>query len=134
MEKLNTVKVNVPGAVAGQSDQMDLQIPQLVSWRLHERFRWPNDQVLLLSSGVVAKPEPQAPRSGPIPNVFANKRNRADALLFIEYRGPVESGVGAASSLSTVLPTPSASSGSAGFRQATLPTNEYPTPNTSVNR
>lgn len=89
VEKLSTVKVNLPG-VNGAAQQMNLQIPQLVSWRLHERFRWPNDQVLLLSCGVVATPEPDSGGSGlRIPGLTA-KTKRADALLFIEYRGPAQ--------------------------------------------
>lgn len=89
VEKLSTVKVNLPGA-NGTAQQMNLQIPQLVSWRLHERFRWPNDQVLLLSCGVVATPEPDTGGAGlRIPGLTA-KAKRADALLFIEYRGPAQ--------------------------------------------
>lgn len=84
VEKLSNVKVNLPG-INGVSQQMNLQIPQLVSWRLHERFRWPNDQVLLLSCGVVASPEPETSR---IPLIGSPRTRRADALLFIEYRGP----------------------------------------------
>ena len=91
IERLSTVKVDVPG-VGGSIQQMDLQIPQLLSWRLHERFRWPNDQVLLLSCGVVAKPDPQAQPAGNLGRLLGGaRRNRADALVFIEYRGPAES-------------------------------------------
>ena len=88
VEKLTNVRVNIPG-VGGGLQQMNLQVPQLVSWRLHERFRWPSDQVLLLSCGVVATPEPETPRAGGfrIPILDASPK-RADALLFIEYRGP----------------------------------------------
>jgi len=86
VEKLDTVKVSVPAA-GGGTQQMNLQIPQLVSWRLHERFRWPNDQVLLLSCGVVATPEPQTGGGLRIPGL-SQKSKRADALLFVEYRGP----------------------------------------------
>jgi hypothetical protein len=88
IEKLSTVKVNVPGGIGTQ--QMNLQIPQLVSWRLHERFRWPNDQVLLLSCGVVATPEPENNGAGLRIPGLPQKSRRADALLFVEYRGPVE--------------------------------------------
>ena len=92
VEKLSTVSVDVPGTTPGLVQQMDLQIPQLLSWRLHERFRWPNDQVLLLSCGVVAKPDPQAQQTGALPRLFNLQRNRADALVFIEYRGPTSQG------------------------------------------
>ena len=89
VEKLNTVKVNLPGT-SGTTQQMNLQIPQVVSWRLHERFRWPNDQVLLLSCGVVANPEPKSGGTGlRLPGFNANSK-RSDALLFIEYRGPAQ--------------------------------------------
>lgn len=87
VEKLNTVIVNVPG-LNGAAQQMHLQIPQLVSWRLHERFKWPNDQVLLLSCGVVATLDPEAKTGGfKIPGL-PQAPKRSDALLFIEYRGP----------------------------------------------
>ena len=85
IEKLSTVKVNVPG-VNGGSESINLQVPQLVSWRVHERFRWPNDQVLLLSCGVVASPDSDSGGGLRLPGRTQNKRG--DALLFIEYRGP----------------------------------------------
>lgn len=85
VEKLNNVKVPVPSTV-GEQD-VSLQIPQMVSWRLHERFRWPSDEVLVLSCGVVANPTPEATTSGfRLPGLSGPKR--ADALLFIDYRGP----------------------------------------------
>lgn len=101
VEKLTPVKVNVPQP-GGRVSQLDLSIPQLVSWRLHERFRWPSDQVLMLSCGIVAPPNPDGSnRSGVgpggigsgggfsrIPFLGSSKPKRADALLFIEYRGP----------------------------------------------
>ena len=91
VENLTSVKVALPG-IAGTAEQMNLQIPQIVSWRLHERFRWPNDQVLLLSCGVVATPEPQ--RQRPTLNFPGMNRpvrgKRADALLFVDYRGPAQ--------------------------------------------
>lgn len=86
VEKLNNVRVDIPTSFGTQP--VTLQIPQLVSWRLHERFRWPSDQVLVLSCGVVANPEPEARTNGlQIPG-FTSSVKRADALLFIDYRGP----------------------------------------------
>ncbi len=90
VEKLQSIKVNVPG-LGGNAQTMNLQIPQIVSWRLHERFRWPNDQVLLLSCGVVATPELNTGNNLPVlGRITAPKR--ADALLFLEYRGPATEG------------------------------------------
>ena len=88
VEKLDTVRVEVPGNVGATTDRISLQIPQLVSWRLEERFRWSNDQVLLLSCGVVATPNPGNNLPSNLPGILGNNRQRADALLFVDYRGP----------------------------------------------
>lgn len=94
VEKLDNVSVNVPGVgvdpvtgVPSTQQSMNLQIPQLVSWRLHERFRWPDDHVLLLGCGVVASPDPQAATGRSFP-LLGQRPRRAEALLFIDYRGP----------------------------------------------
>ena len=90
VEKLTKVKVDVPVG-NGTKQEVTLQIPQLVSWRLHERFRWRNDQVLMLSCGVVASPEPEKDGIGLRIPGLPQKSNQAEALLFIEYRGPAQS-------------------------------------------
>lgn len=83
VEELRPVAVPVPG----MAQPVTIQVPQLVSWRLHERFRWPADHVLIMSCGVVATPDPQAGKT--FSKFFGRGgRSRADALLFIEYRGP----------------------------------------------
>jgi hypothetical protein len=84
VEKLVNVAVDVPAASGPQ--RVELQIPQVVSWRLVERFRWPADQVLLLSCGVVVNPDPAAGASG-IGIPFLQTTNRADALLMVEDWG-----------------------------------------------
>ena len=89
VEKLTPVKVDLPAA-GGTLTQLDLNVPQLVSWRLNERVRWPADQVLLLSCGIVASPEAaqDAPR-GPFRLLARDQASkRTNALLFIEFRGP----------------------------------------------
>ncbi len=86
VEKLVPVSVDLPG-FNGQVQRAEIQVPQLVSWRLHERFRWPTSQILLLSCGVVASPGPERPTTFGIPNPFARGGGRADALLFVESRG-----------------------------------------------
>ncbi|MFG0263892.1 MAG: hypothetical protein ACF8AM_01915 [Rhodopirellula sp. JB055] len=72
-----------------QVHRTKIDVPQLVSWRLHERFRWPSDMVLLLSCGVVASPErPQS--TVPLFNlssITGTTAGRADALMFVEFRG-----------------------------------------------
>ncbi len=86
IEKLVPIAIDVP-PVAGQRQRVQIQVPQMVSWRLHERFRWPSHAVLLLSCGVVAAPSPDKPNPLGVPNVFKMGPDRADALLFIEYKG-----------------------------------------------
>ncbi len=86
IEQLQPVPVQVPGA-AGQTQTAELQIPQMVSWRANERFRWPSDQVLVLSCGVVATPGPQRQALLGIPALLNGTRGRADAIMFVEYKG-----------------------------------------------
>jgi len=88
IEKMTTVKVNVPD-ITNPKQKLSLQIPQVVSWRLLERIRWPSDQVLLLNVGVVANPTPDGGR--PLPGIFGGNSQRSDALLFLEYEGPAVS-------------------------------------------
>jgi len=82
------VKLEVPSSVA-PNQRMEVQVPQLSMVKLHERFRWPTNQVLLLSMGVVATPGPSKPNiltdNLPLPK----SAPRADALLFVESKGPV---------------------------------------------
>lgn len=98
VEKLNNVAIELPTAAGGlQNAQID--VPQLVSWRLHERFRWSSDQVLILSCGVIAAPTTTADgtllgnanRSGGLLGLGRllppTAGPRADALLMIEYKG-----------------------------------------------
>jgi hypothetical protein len=85
VEKLLPLAIDLP--IGGQSQRVQIQVPQLVSWRLSERFRWPANEVLLLSCGVVATPTGGA--GGPLSflNPLGGSGGRADALLMIEHRG-----------------------------------------------
>ncbi|MFK7734639.1 MAG: hypothetical protein AB8B50_01340 [Pirellulaceae bacterium] len=94
VERLTNVNLDLP-LTNGQVYQAQMNVPQVASWRLHERFKWPSDQVLLLSCGVVAAPD-GAPdnsllgRGGGLlglSRLLSPGAGRADALLMIEYRG-----------------------------------------------
>ncbi len=97
VERLNNVSIELVNPLS-PPQTVQIEVPQVVSWRLHERFRWPSDQVLLLSCGVVAAPVGQVNNtllSGNPPALFglnkilpAQSGQRTDALLLIEYRGP----------------------------------------------
>jgi hypothetical protein len=95
VEKLLPIAMDVP--VVGQGNRVQIQVPQLVSWRLSERVRWPSDKVLLLSCGVVANPAAEASSSLAALNPFGATKSRADALLLIEHRGTANPAAAAAS-------------------------------------
>lgn len=82
------IPVTVEAPSIGQSRQsLRIEVPQLVSWRLHERFRWDTEKVLLLSCGVVASPDETPATSRPFPRIIGVPPTRADALLFLECQG-----------------------------------------------
>ena len=88
VDKLVPVDLDLP-LPSGQTHRARIEVPQVVSWRLHERFRWPSDMVLLLSCGVVASPD-RGPSVVPLLNMemfTGQTAGRADALMFVEFRG-----------------------------------------------
>ncbi len=88
VERMLEVQLEAPSAVAA-NQKAAVQVPQLTMVQLHERFRWPTDQVLLLSMGVVATPGPEKPN--PLMDVLPVPKSapRADALLMVESSGTV---------------------------------------------
>lgn len=97
VDKLVPVDLDLP-LPSGEMYRARIEVPQVVSWRLNERFRWPTDMVLLLSCGVVASPE-RASSSIPLLNLNSltgTTAGRADALMFIEFRGRVAENLPAA--------------------------------------
>jgi hypothetical protein len=86
IEKMQDVRLDAVDGT-GRTIPVTIQIPQVASWRLLERFQWPADQVLLLSCGVVASPEPQT-SGARLP--FVGTGRRADALVLIECKGLLE--------------------------------------------
>ncbi len=97
IEKMTRVDMDIPSP-AGANQRMQIEVPQMTMATMHERFRWPAGQVLLLSMGVVATPAPDTSQTflGMIPGIDAPPR--ADGLLFIEAKGmttPAASATGA---------------------------------------
>ncbi|MCG8585568.1 MAG: hypothetical protein MI757_12730 [Pirellulales bacterium] len=86
VEKLYNVGVEVPSPVATRQ-KAEIQVPQIASWKLQERFTWPIDKVLLISGGIVAKPV--AAQEGSIRIPLVSSPPRADCLVFIESKGEV---------------------------------------------
>jgi hypothetical protein len=86
VEKMVPVMIDVP-TVAAPRQRQKIEVPQPTSARLHERFRWPVDRVLLISLGVVPTPIPAA--AGGIGVPLLSNPTRADLLIFVESRGKV---------------------------------------------
>ena len=83
IEKLLPVMIEVPTTIAPRQ-RTEIKVPQIASCRLHERFRWPADQVLLISLGVVSSPSPASGSS--LPLGLAGPA-RADLLVLVESKG-----------------------------------------------
>ncbi len=86
IEKMIPVNIDVPSQVVRQQTSK-IEVPQLISSRMHERFRWPVDQVLLISLGVGPSPVPQAPKTLGFSVPLLSPSTRADLLVFVESRG-----------------------------------------------
>lgn len=105
VEKLVNVPFDI--TIGGQTQRSQIQVPQIVSWRLQERFRWPADQVLLLSCGVIASPTGDAGGALALlkPLDLDKRGSRSDALMFVEFKrqvpGPADQLKNAAGTLST---------------------------------
>jgi hypothetical protein len=86
VEKMVPVSIDVANTQGNQ--RVQIQVPQVVSWRLHERFRWPTTHVLLISAGIVATPgEGKTTTPLMIRNPFEFVPPRADGLMFIQCKG-----------------------------------------------
>ncbi len=86
IERFVPLTMETPRGNTGPS-RLQIQVPQMSQWSIEERFRWANDQMLMISCGVVATPEGNQPFSLGITNPFSASAARANALIFIECRG-----------------------------------------------
>ena len=84
LERLQTVSVDVPSTVAPRQ-RTDVNVAQVGQFRLHDRFRWPVDQVLLVSLGIVPIPGRADAAIGGfrLPAALAGGPERGELLLFI---------------------------------------------------
>jgi len=97
VEKLVPVMLEVP-TQASPRQRARVEVPQMSNFRFGERFRWPTDQVLLLSLGIVALPVPvdTTPTVAGLPLPFSSSPPRADLLVIVESKGPLTETPGAA--------------------------------------
>jgi hypothetical protein len=73
----------------GSRQRAQIYVPQVAGWRLHERFRWPVGEVLLISRGLAAAPSPDNRWTGTLTDLLDFGPPRAEALLLLEVRGEV---------------------------------------------
>lgn len=65
---------------------VQIEVPQVASWRLQERFQWPIEEVLVISRGLVAMPGLKQSSWANLPPLPGTQAPRADALLMLECR------------------------------------------------
>lgn len=87
VKEMVPVIMDVPSQV-GQRQRVKTEVPKVCHLRLHERFRWPADKVLIVAMGVQAAPllTDQGGLLASIP--FISDQTGADLLVFIEGKGP----------------------------------------------
>jgi hypothetical protein len=88
LERMQSLSVDVPSAVAPRQ-RTKIDVPQVSQFRLHDRFRFPGDQVLLVSLGVVPLPQTAETSTSPfkLPDALGGGPERGELLLFIEAKG-----------------------------------------------
>jgi hypothetical protein len=90
VEALVPVMIDIPTSLLPRQ-RVRIELPQVASFRFHERFRWPSDKVLLVSLGMVPLPAPAEGKSL-VPGLslpFSTSPARADMLVMVENKGAV---------------------------------------------
>jgi hypothetical protein len=87
VERMQSLTVDVP-SVAAPRQRTKIDVPQISQFRMHDRFRWPVDQVLLVSLGVIPLPSADAAVSSGLrlPEALGGGPDRGEVLMFIECR------------------------------------------------
>ena len=86
VEDMLTVPIDL--TTPGGKARVDIQVPQAIHWQVHEQFRWPTNQVLLVSCGMTATPQMDRASAGLLPGLLQGGRpGRADAIMMLELNG-----------------------------------------------
>ena len=88
LERLVPVMMDVPSQIAPHQ-RVKVEVPQITHCRLHERFRWPTGQMLLVGLGVVPTPVPTEPGPLKVPLPWSPSGARADLLVLVESKGKI---------------------------------------------
>jgi hypothetical protein len=104
LDKMLPISLNLP-STATNPGSAKVEVPQLSEFNLHERFRWPTEQVLLIDLGMVAVPNTKPGQIIPGIPLLNNGNDRVNLLVFIESRPNVSR---TASTPNPAIPTPTA--------------------------
>lgn len=85
LERLVPVMMDVTSHAA-QHQRVKVEVPQITHCRLHERFRWPTGQILLVGLGVVPTPVASDPNPLKVAIPFSSSPMRADLLVMVESK------------------------------------------------
>lgn len=87
LERMQSLSVDVPSAAAPRQ-RTAIAVPQVSQFRLHDRFRFPVDQVLVVSLGIVPIPQTAEPSSSAfkLPDALGGGPDRGEVLLFVEAK------------------------------------------------
>lgn len=99
VERLQSLSVDVPSTAAPRQ-RTKIEVPQVSQFRMHDRFRWPVDQVLVISLGVVPLPSatPATNTGLKLPDAFGGGPERGEVLIFLEARNGAVATAGVATS------------------------------------
>jgi hypothetical protein len=75
----------VIGSPTPDRSRVQIEVPQLSSIRVGERFRWPSTHALVVGLGLVPWPVPE-PGAGQGPTLFAGDAARRDVVVIVEPR------------------------------------------------
>lgn len=75
----------VVGSPTADRARVQIEVPQMSSIRVGERFRWPATHALVVGLGLVPWPVP-APGAGSSPSLFQGDASRRDLVVIVEPR------------------------------------------------
>jgi len=89
VERLVPVVIDVPTPTSPRQ-RVQIEVPQITHFRFHERFRWPENEVLVLGLGVVPIPAPAEGQGllGGLPlKLPGQSASRGELIVMVESRG-----------------------------------------------
>jgi hypothetical protein len=101
IEQLSPLPIDLRSAGL-PSGSAQIEIPQMASWRLQERLRWPVEEVLVLSRGLVAMPGLKRTAWSGLTPLPSGPAPRADALLMLDCRTESSAGMAGSPERATV--------------------------------